>query len=870
MKRKWLAIGSSLVIMTAITSGLAASVAWFVAEKNSFKADVDGSVVEEYFHCGKGTQADPFVITRPIHFYHLVEFFQRKTVLPVSGGSSVTFGTDYLYFQVGYNLDDNASNGLEVYTYNNDGSWAETYGKTLNMAYFSGDNALMPIGTSECPFFGSFNGGGNVDPTKSVIIENFNIKSSEEVVVHGGGSTKTTRYTSDVGMFGYVADDDSPTLTNTYNTTIHDVYVNNLTIDTTGAVKGKNAANASGVPHETAHDNDVHVGYIAGHIHTYTTVGYNSAATSKPLYDIYVNNAKITGGYSGAKCNFGYVGYADTIDGVTGSTIDLTEIVNDLDEAAGGGSQGDDWGGSVDMRNLNVRLYNHLNDTTHASYSTNGYYGKYESTYSKISVVRGDKASTYYKKNPLTQQVFYNLMGNGNHTYQENYTLPGTYIPLLENDDGTVPDKNTGYIVSDSQAMNNVNGTVRSASYQTRYIANSLVGTNATDVNVHSGTGSASSVSFNSNNLEILTNKGTTYSKNNFYLIKDSYNANHNVTNTAISGYTKSDATTPESLGLKKYADSREALDSVLSGQSFIHGIHFMGTAISTSKTISIPTAIINGNTKTSYVVPKSCIDFNLKEEGYINFFGGSYYARTKSEGSYADSFFSLNYITRNAQDGISSIKQINEVYTNSNTAEGQPKYVYKYSDNSYSTGTRGTLIFNMNFIMNEPPAHNALYYFEIPVNAGEYALGTVSNKNGGGYLMYLDIGTAGSDEQSSYDTDYKISEDAIFTQMEYLTEGHVINSCFNIGFVIPSDSTKNNFYVMVTRNGTVFDLTIVNTTTHDFTICVLLVDNNDDPDDIYPYTYTITYNGGTKSEAQKSSEIWVGTSGGSAMSKQT
>ena len=866
MKKK-LAIGSSIIVLGAIASGLAASVAWFVPEQNAFIATVDGSVVEEYFHCGTGTEADPFVITRPIHFYHLVEFFQRKTVLPISGGSSVTFGTDYLYFQIGYDLDENSSNGLEVYAYNNDGSWAETTGKTLNMACFSGDNALMPIGTSECPFFGSFDGGADSNPAKSITIENLNIKSSEEVIVHNA-SSKTTRYTSDVGMFGYVADDDDPVATNVYNTTIHDIFVDKLTIDITGAVAGKNAVDASGVPHESVHNSDVHVGYIAGHVHTYNKYVATGPVDSAPIHDVYVNNAKILGGFGGAICGYGYIGHADTINGKSGSLFDLADEIEELNEAASGHGQGDDWGGSLDMKSLNVRLYNHLNDSTKTTYSAKGYYGKYEGTYSKISVYRGDKASTYYKRNPLTTQTFYNLMGNGNHTKNENYTLPGTYIPLLENDDRTIPNKNTGYIVSDSEALNSANGTVRSASYQTRYIANSLVGTAATDAQVYSGTGSAAGVTFNSNNLEILTNKGTTYSSSNFYLIKDTYNQSHSVTNSTISGFTKSDSTTPESLGLKKYKDSRAALDSVLSGESFIHGIHFMGTAISTSKTISIPTAIINEATKTSYVVPKSCIDFNLKEEGYINFFGGSYYARTNS--SYADSFFSLNYITRNASDGITSIKQINQVYTNSNTAEGQPKYVYKFSDNSYSTGTAGTLIFNMSFLMNEPPAHNALYYFEIPVNAGEYALGTVSGKSGGGYLMYLDIGTSGSEEVTTYDTDHKILTESIFTQMDFLSSGYIINSCFNIGFTVPTGATKDNFYVLVSRNGDVYDVTVVNTTETKFTLYVLLVDDDDDPDNTFPYTYTLKYNSGAKSVEYGTSEIWEGAGGGSALAIKT
>ena len=219
MKRKTI-IGSGIVLIGMLVSGLAASVAWFLAGDNTFKTDVNGSVVEEYFHCGSGTEADPFVITRPMHYYHLVEFFQRKTELPVSNEHNVNFGTDYLYFQIGYELDGNPANGLEVYDYDNDGTYNDNTSKVLNMAYFSGDNALMPIGTSECPFFGSFNGGANEDDAKAIKVQNLNIKSQEDVIVEGGSSL-TTRYTSDVGMFGYVADNDGDSNT----TSINNIYI---------------------------------------------------------------------------------------------------------------------------------------------------------------------------------------------------------------------------------------------------------------------------------------------------------------------------------------------------------------------------------------------------------------------------------------------------------------------------------------------------------------------------------------------------------------------------------------------------------------------------------------------------------------------
>ena len=38
----------------------------------------------------------------------------------------------------------------------------------------------------------------------------------------------------------------------------------------------------------------------------------------------------------------------------------------------------------------------------------------------------------------------------------------------------------------------------------------------------------------------------------------------------------------------------------------------------------------------------------------------------------------------------------------------------------------------------------NALYYFEIPLNAGDYAIGSTTNDNTSAYVLYLDIGANG------------------------------------------------------------------------------------------------------------------------------
>ena len=115
-RRKAVVVLLSALTFGSLVSGLLASVAWFVTN-NSFDVAVTGSVVEEYFHDGTGTENDPFIITRPIHYYHLVEFFQRKTSL----SSTANFGTNYLYFQVGYDLDGDGE--LEVFSYDDQGTY---------------------------------------------------------------------------------------------------------------------------------------------------------------------------------------------------------------------------------------------------------------------------------------------------------------------------------------------------------------------------------------------------------------------------------------------------------------------------------------------------------------------------------------------------------------------------------------------------------------------------------------------------------------------------------------------------------------------------------------------------------------------------
>ena len=428
------------------------------------------------------------------------------------------------------------------------------------------------------------------------------------------------------------------------------------------------------------------------------------------------------------------------------------------------GNAGYNWGGSLDFQAFNARLFSLLN-SGNAIYSTgNKYLAYYNGNDNKISVARGGSggAQTYFSNNPNTNQIIFNLMGNGNQsvTFQsktDTLNLPGTILPLIVNDDYSTSEKNTGYLVSGSESLSSTNGTIRSASYQMRFISNSLDNANNTNVQVRSGSGGRYP-NYSPEYVEILTNKQASYSSgtNGFVLIKDELagkNASHTVTNSsAMAGFTKNDNTTPSKLGLTKYNSARNQMDEVLNGASFIHGIHFWGQSgsstalISTSNKITINDAWINGDNYNGYELLKNSVDFNLKEEGKINLFAGSYYSRTETTGSYADSFFSLYKVSRNG-NSITGVQRIDYIYYNKNYNETDPnseKYIYRFDGASAPSGyTNSDLAFDMRYLTAEPPVKNALYYFEVPVNAGEYAMGCVTGKEGGAYLMYLDISTS-------------------------------------------------------------------------------------------------------------------------------
>lgn len=312
-----------------------------------------------------------------------------------------------------------------------------------------------------------------------------------------------------------------------------------------------------------------------------------------------------------------------------------------------------------------------------------------------------------------------------------------TYFPLnVVNDDSTkgaldysASETNTGYIVSgaNSQTTSGVFpykvGDIRVSYYALNsYLSTSLNNQSYSDSVLQTVTANAKS---NGNFVRVLDSD-----------ITSSTTYNSNLPSAAMS---------VENLGYNKFVSSKTALKKLFNASSNIYGLHFMEGQINKNNIVTADLVKINStNTISNYQLPQDSVNFNVQDKGFINFFAGTYFNGNNS-------FFSLHKVFRNAStNAITDIKEIEYIYGPTNE-HNDVDYIYKFKDdanyydntNTYTTLPsiyNATPIFNLSWITNPTIVTNSLYYFEIPCNSGEYALGSVSSTAIGAYLLYLDI----------------------------------------------------------------------------------------------------------------------------------
>ena len=269
-----------------------------------------------------------------------------------------------------------------------------------------------------------------------------------------------------------------------------------------------------------------------------------------------------------------------------------------------------------------------------------------------------------------------------------------------------------------------------------------------------------------------------------YYDISGNISNDYNATTGKFTNiYTVNDSMARESIfsntsDYERLSDAMSSLGAVMKGQSKTYGLHFMESTISMDAITEATYVKVNNVEKHNYELPVNSIDFNLKEFGYVNFIAGSYFVQTSGDQLRNNSFFSLYQIERTAENPnkINRILEIKNVYQHTSktknysfvyeltdgtdtfftkpykvtSSEGGREWLYDtendYEINQYvdSLPANYSKVFNVDRIKKNNIASGTfdkhVYYFEIPMNDGEFCLGSVEGGIGS-YLMYLDIG---------------------------------------------------------------------------------------------------------------------------------
>ena len=284
-----------------------------------------------------------------------------------------------------------------------------------------------------------------------------------------------------------------------------------------------------------------------------------------------------------------------------------------------------------------------------------------------------------------------------------------------------------------------------------------------------------------------------------YYPISDISSDFNSTSGTFTNIYTINDSTTnrptsiTNSTAYEKLSDAKTNLGGVMKGQTNVYGLHFLDASISMDAITTADYVKINKVPRENYELPVNSIDFNLKEFGYITFMSGSYFPGNSSE-TRNNSFFSLYLIERldESPTKINRIMEIVEIYeaksknksysyvyqlkdiSTNNVyytkpykvidAEGHKEWIYdtsnSYSNNQYLSASEWatysgdyTSKFKTSWIKKSSISStyfdDHVFYFEIPMNDGEFCLGSVSGGSGC-YLMYLDIGANASEYHRS------------------------------------------------------------------------------------------------------------------------
>ena len=809
---KLLALGLlSIVTLTAATTS---TIAWFRYAGNiTFGTDADnvsvtGGSVASYYESGTGASNDPYIISNRNHLYNLAWL---QYIGYYNDAAVNTTGIQQKYFKIKNDID------LQGLT-------------------------LPPIGTEKYPFLGHFDGNNKTISNFTISNDDPDNDSSDFGVakpsrLYDGEPSEI------IGFFGVVGalPDQSITYTSSIvsisNITLEDFTVKSETSNTliglaagyvdgslSGIKVGESTIDVDGAEPITSITNNLSDYSLVGYTASTSTVsdftkkiseklsksesggnqgGFGASVNFKDylewFYELHQNKAYNT---SNKPSSIGYMSYT----GMTDSNIDRFNSKT--------GSTGNYYlrynlpvGSISDPEAAFTATYTSAPNTgayynySFSFYSTStsgnytGFYreyrydGTYEQAFTATTTTAGSRWNLTFasgvsrfgnstnfdlhktSSNSTTTYPVYTGTSGGTKTnrllnlafiYADAYVAHLTndnYIPIkFASGNASVDTGNTGYIIGTGLASstNNVgNASPRIASYSVSYLNSSITDGEITNVYTVDTSGNKQSI---------------TETKTNGVVTASSPSYERYVSSRAVMGDTFDSA------------DVSNGIHFDVSGSyKYTGSVHYRGSIANDSSDTYIEQPMLlksyNGTSKTTRM-PKGAIDFELEDSGYINFFAGMYNITTSVTQL---NFFSLHHVVRSSPTAY-TLKEIEKIYKSTTWTANHPNYVYLYADGTYSSGTiSGDAIFDVAASLWAPRSKdNSLYYFEIPVNQGEYAMGSVdaSHTNDtayqGAYLIYLDIGSNG---HSTGDT----TMDAYYVETTYASGNYPAGVDFNI-----------------------------------------------------------------------------------------
>ena len=734
IKKVFVGISLTLTLIAIFTTVV---FAWFTMAEY-IKPNISGDSVTGYFKDGDGSPEDPYIIESPTHVYNLawlqyIGLLNQETT--DSEGNPII--TQY-YFKISDEIDVIDMDGV----------------------------VIPPIGTRDKPFVGHFDGNGKC--ISNLTVSNYLADGENEFGIEKRPLSVTTieEDVSIVGFFGVVgaldeetkaklADDSQIENIKEKVNAVYDLFLDNLTVRT-----------------ET--DRSL-IGLLAGYVNgSVTNVGIGESSidigeNTTPLTADDVFNMQLTiSAYSliGKYDNLNVV-WEDKPTGGSGGGSDV-------------GGSGSGWGGSVNMLELRKRVA-YITGAAGLTGSVQNYYVDafgYKGWFSSksqyyINYTSRSNVAYFMEGTVMPLSIDQSIFDSTEETYKPTNLLTIDYYrDNLGLNKEPVLSMNSGFLVGGGTKTNSSSTATYIQfvpEYPRGYLASYGYGVykSLSEALVQRG-------SFPENDNNFVMHMLTVDVNGNTYVIQDKYNTTEGGANISGTYFSKNSSKfsfasyNSSTLNFQKYYKEdaegndtgvRTAFVNANAGEPLIQGISFNKSikgspASSSSNTMDLSvlettTADVTllGSERAGYELISGAINFSLFEEGISTTVLGTYrYDENynSSNGQNSQGLYTLFHISRNDNNEITQVTIIRTIHERLNPKPGEERYVYNMSAGDAGSGYKKVFDTSTMNLLSEA---NALYYFEIPLNAGDYAIGATTSTadHPGAYLLYLDIGANGN-----------------------------------------------------------------------------------------------------------------------------